>query len=319
LGADGASAPADIVRRVHDKAFAAHFASASGYLPKGLAALTRVYAPGELADPGSWLAGLKAQLAAWPPWTEGRFTLKPRQGSSGRGRVGGIAGALDEAKLRASLPRFAERGGAILEPWLQRTRDLSVMLQIASPEMGSEGGIRLLGTAEQILAPSGVYLGHRGEIDSRGRVFSGCADEEPMREAAAALAGEARAAGYWGPCGVDGFAFQRPGTSAEEGASPPELRPLVEFNARFTVGIVVVGLIRRALERVKPEIGLEPGGRAGFLFGLEPPPGWRSWQSLAEAAGPGTRHLPLDQDPNGPALLFDSDARTLGRLATENR
>ena len=56
-----------------------------------------------------------------------------------------------------------------------------------------------------------------------------------------------------------------------------------------------------------------------FWLGLEPPPGWRSWQSLAEAAGPGTRHLPLDQDPNGPALLFDSDARTLGRLATENR
>lgn len=317
MGADGASAPADIVRRVHDKAFAANFASASGYLPKCLADLTCVYAPGELAEPGPWLAELKARLAAWPTWTGGRFTLKPRHGSSGRGRVGGRAGALDEAKLRASLPRLAERGGAVLEPWLERTRDLSVMLQIAPPEMGTEGGVRLLGTAEQILAPSGVYLGHRGEIDSRGRVFSGCDDEEPMREAAAALAGEARAAGYWGPCGVDGFAFQRPGKPAEHSASEPELRPLVEFNARFTVGIVVVGLIRRALERVKPEIGLEPGGRAGFLFGLEPPPGWRSWQALAEAAGPGVRHLPLDQAPNGPALLFDSDARTLRQLAAE--
>ena len=314
-------APAEIVRAVHDKAFAAEFADSSGYLPACLRDLSAIYAPRELAEAGPWLAALKARLADWPAWTRGRFTLKPRQGSSGRGRVGGIADSLDEAKLRAALPRLAERGGAILEPWLDRSDDLSVMLHIAPPRAGSESSLSLLGTAQQIVAPSGVYLGHRGEIDSRGRVFSGSRHEESVREAAAALANAALAAGYWGPCGVDGFAFRRPPedpahAGTEGPASETELRPLVEFNARFTVGIVVVGLIRRALPRVKAEIGLEPGQRAGFLFGLEPPPGWSDWPALSEARQAACLHLPLSPDPRGPALLFDPDAEALRQLVT---
>jgi hypothetical protein len=320
LAASGVPCPGpapEIVRSVHDKAFATASADAAGYAPACLAGLCVSYSPGDLADPERWVEALAARLKDWPEWTHGRFTLKPRIGSSGRGRVGGRSGALEPEKIRAALPRLARQGGAVLEPWLDRQVDLSAMLHIAEPGAPGPGGVTLLGTAEQRLAPSGVYLGHLGEIDSRGRVFSADPWEEAMREAAGAIAQQAQRTGYWGPCGIDGFTFRGPGPGT------PILRPVVEFNARFTVGIVVIGLIRRALGQIKSSLALEPGERRGFLFALDPPPGFACWETLAEETGPGSLLLPLaghapdDPDPAQPALLFARQADSL-RAALES-
>ena len=318
----GAKCPApspEVVGAVHDKAFAARFADAAGYLPACLRGLPVAYSPEELGRPDAWLADFRQSLAGWPPWTGGRFTLKPRLGSSGRGRVGGLAHALEEEKVRAALPRLAQRGGALLEPWLERGSDLSVMLHIAEGAASPDAPITLLGSAEQIVAPSGVYLGHLGEIDSRGRVFSGDPADEAMREAAAALAQEARAAGYWGPCGLDGFEFRGPASENGEGETRLRLRPIVEFNARFTVGIVVLGLLRRALAQVGPRLGIEPGERRGFLFALDPPGNWPDWEAAASAAGAGTLALPLGGRPGGPGLLFAREAQPLRAALVEQR
>jgi hypothetical protein len=328
-GADTEAPAPSAVNAVHDKDFAVQFARVEGYEPKCLRDLSATYSPADLADPGPWLHGLTQRLAQWPEWIGGAFTLKPRMGSSGRGRVSGLAQALEADRIRAALPRLAQRGGAVLEPWLTRETDLSVMLHIASPadEAKARGNdrskaqppITLLGAGEQRIAPSGVYLGHLGEIDSRGRVFSGGPWEENMREAAVAVATRAREAGYWGPCGIDGFSFRGPPQQGEEprATAPIRLRPIVEFNARFTGGIVAVGLIRRALASIKTELGLEPGERRGFLFALDPPPGWPHWRALADAAGPGALLIPLAGEPEDkkksaqPALLFARDAATL--------
>jgi hypothetical protein len=138
-----------------------------------------------------------------------------------------------------------------------------------------------------------------------------------MREAAAAIAAEAQEAGYWGPCGVDGFAFRGPGADAPDAGDRPALtlRPIVEFNARFTVGIVVAGLLRRAAARMGPALGLEPGERRGFLFALDPPAGWPDWSSFAEAAGPGALLLPLDPNRAAPASDAEPAARAPARPA----
>ena len=69
---------------------------------------------------------------------------------------------------------------------------------------------RLLGTLEQRLTRSGVYRGHRGEVDARGRVHCGSRHDEAIREAAAAVANEAAALGFHGPCGVDSFSYSMP-------------------------------------------------------------------------------------------------------------
>jgi hypothetical protein len=108
-------------------------------------------------------------------------------------------------------------------------------------------------------------VGHRGEIDSRGRIFSGHAVEEELRESTAQVAVAAAARGFFGPCGVDAFVFRGPDGEAV-------LRPVVELNARFTTGTVTAGLIRRALGRVKHELGLSPGERLAFRFRLDDDP-----------------------------------------------
>jgi hypothetical protein len=260
-----------------------------------------------LRDPDRAIREIEAKLALWPAWTAGRFTLKPRFGTSGRGRVAGNAGRV--AEVSGGFPRLAESGGAMLEPWLKRTCDLSAQLWI-----GRDRQLVLLGTTELLVEGSGLYRGHRGFVDSRGRVTSGNRYDEALREAAVAIAQAAIAAGYHGPCGVDAFAFE-----VEPGRV--ELRPVVEFNARFTFGTVAIGLLRRALPRIRQELSLDPGGLRAFQFRLDAPPG--GWPDSTVARG--TLLIPLSaEDPATdagaePGLLLAENRETLDRALAIRR
>ncbi|MBW2272175.1 MAG: hypothetical protein JRG96_02795 [Deltaproteobacteria bacterium] len=300
----------DIVARVHDKAFAHRVALAEGLLPAPLRDLVSIFDPGELRDADAAVARMTGALASWPEPLSRSFTLKPRFGTSGRGRVAGSAGEADTPAIRGALPRLAERGGALLEPWFARSRDLSAQLFV-----GDDGRITLLGTLEQIVAPSGLFLGHRGEIDSRGRVFSHGDFEESLREAAPLVAIAAAAEGYRGPCGVDAFALRLSGATDDGDPEREILRPVVELNARFTMGIVAIGLVRRALDRVRAPLGLEPGCRRAFLFALDAPS--EGWEAAAASAGPGALLLPLDHagESARPALLFAASSDRLDEAA----
>ncbi len=291
--------PPATVARVHDKAFAHAVAKEERLLPASLRGRIAVFDPEDLAPADAAIARIQDALADWPDWARARFTLKPRIGTSGRGRVAGRDGVADTEALRGALPRLAERGGALLEPWLERSYDLSVQMLV-----DAEAGVTLLGTLEQVAAPSGRFLGHRGEIDSRGRVFSGRPEEEDLRASAPLVAVAAREAGFHGPCSVDAFVFLDPETDGET------LRPIVELNARFTAGTVTVGLVRRALPRVKQTLGLGPGQRMGFHLCLDPgasdaPP----LEATAERLGSGAClvRLTSDASPVRPLLLFTAD------------
>jgi hypothetical protein len=258
-GAPLVGPPAAVVRRVHDKGFAWQSALAAGCVPRCLRELIHVLSPAELANPDAARSTIEARLATWPSeadWIRGA-TLKPRIGSSGRGRV--AFSTADDPALVGAIPRLRACGGAILEPWLERTRDLSVQLYLDPSD-----GLLLLGTLEQRVSPAGVPRGLRGTLDRRGRVTSGTVWDEPLREAAVAIAAAARDAGYFGPCGIDGFVFR--GASGE-----PELRPLVELNARFTLGTVAVGIARRVLQRVRGDFDLDANERLWFELKLGGP------------------------------------------------
>jgi hypothetical protein len=288
--------PPDVVRRVHDKAFAHRLCRRAGLEPASLRDLVGVLDPVELEDTEAALRSLQQRLDGWPAWTRGRFALKPRHGSSGRGRVPGSAGAADTPAVRNALPRLARSGGALLEPWLERERDLSVQLHVAPA-----GGLDLIATLEQRVSPAGVYRGHRGWIDYRGRIVSGSDRDDALLEAACEVARAAAAEGFHGPCGVDAFVFRGPRGS--------ELRPVVEFNARFTTGTVLAGLIRRALPRIRKRAGLAPGQRLAFAFALEAPAeGWPNEDDAQRIV------LPLWQecDPLRPALVIAADPELLG-------
>ena len=252
-GLELAGAPPASVGTVHDKAFVARLCAEERIGPRWLASLVASYDAEALTDAGRFRSALARTLEAWPADLARVATLKPRLGTSGRGRV--RAHDPDDPALAGALPRLAARGGAILEPWLERTADYSVQLHI-----GRDGALTLLGTLELRVSRSGVYRGHRGELDHRGRVTCGAGLDDALCTAASEVARAAHAAGYFGPCGVDAFAFARDGEQT--------LRPAVELNARFTMGTVALGLLRRARAWLDAALPPEPGERRSFAFGL---------------------------------------------------
>jgi hypothetical protein len=257
-------------RLVGDKAWAHQSARALGLLPPLLEELVVVLEPAELIGPEG-RALVDEALARWPLWAQASWILKPRAGSSARGRVSGRGPRLDDAGAGA-LGRLAARGGALLEPWLARAHDLSAQLHI-----DEGGGVELLATTRQLLSPAGIWRGNTGVIDDSGRATSGSPFEAALASTARAVGARAAAAGFRGPCGLDAFVF------AHEGEA--QLRALVEVNARFTMGQISAGLLRRALAA-----GLAAPGSA-WTFRMAP------GEHLA-----GARLLPVDE--GGAALAL---------------
>ena len=262
-----AGASAAIVRRVHDKAWAVSVARTEKLEPRVLRGLPTPLTPEELGASGA--ADRVAEvLADWPPWARARFTLKPRLGTSGRGRVAGVDGLVSNA-MQGAFGRLALRGGAVLEPWLDRVADASAQLHVAK-----DGTVTRLGTLRIVTTGSGQPRGHRGEFDFHGDVSSGIDEEEALRVAAGVVGACAVGAGYHGPCGIDAFAFRSP----EDGAR--SFRPLVEFNARFTAGTVALGHVALNMGRVTTVLGLASDevchvyvGRGGRGLSLPSPSG----------------------------------------------
>ncbi len=304
------SAP-QVVASLHDKAFAVAAASDLDLAPRRLTSLVEVLSPDALRRPDELLNRLERSLEAWPAWTERRFTLKPRFGTSGRGRVGG-RDRVDVVGVRGALPRLAERGGAIFEPWLDRIGDYSVSVLV--PDPGPAHALpTILGSLEIWSSASGVYRGHCGEVDSRGRVFSGDRDDESLRADAAAVVSRARERGFAGVCGIDSFRYRERAESAQ--ARVERMRGAVEFNARATMGWVTIGLVRRALPIVKEPLALTPGDRRGFALTYHDPDD-RNWRDRLES-GLGDDAILLDLstgiDPelSRPVLVFTRDPETL--------
>jgi hypothetical protein len=247
----------EALRAVHDKAFTVRHAREHGGLGGNLADLVAVFAPGELRDPSAVLDAIEA----WPAWAREQWALKPRFGSTGRGRVHSTEVG-DPARFRRALPRLASRGGAILEPWLERVQDFSVQLVVHG-----DGSVESLGSLHQLVKPGGAVLGGAATLLPGGRSHGAGDDHDAIVSAAVRLVEAAAARGFRGPCGVDSFAWRD-----RDGGI--HLRSLCELNARFTTGHVAIGCALRARE--------SRGGETAFRFLL----GGGAGLALAGPAGP---------------------------------
>jgi len=274
--------PSEVVRRVHDKAFSLRTARSHGCLPNLLAGTVTILEPELFADPEDAARRIEATVACWPDPLGQSFTVKPRIGTSGRGRVSGRDGRLQPSSVRG-LARFADRGGAILEPWLDRRLDLSTQLWI-----DRSGAVEVIGTTVQILSPNGLYHGNRGRFRGPGPVGSGQVWDTEISTAAQKIAESAASEGFWGPCGVDSFVYYDPDHEMR-------LRPIVELNARFTTGTIALGFLERARE-----LDLV-AGNAAWCFALHPPSG--GWHPDADRR-PGRLISLLEGEADGPALLL---------------
>jgi hypothetical protein len=219
----------EAVTTVSDKGWAHRAALDAGMVPADLAEMITVLDAETLTAEAIAIA-----LSRWPAQAQRSWTLKPRFGSSARGRARGSGAGLDNLASR-SLPRLRRRGGILLEPWLDRIDDLSVQLFI-----DAAGEVEILGTLRQDLTTAGAYRGNAGVMDVSGRVNCGVGgnSEATLRDCALVIGTRAAAAGLRGPAGIDAFVYR--GDSNQQ-----VLRPCVEVNARTTTGFVALGVLQR--------------------------------------------------------------------------
>ena len=100
------------------------------------------------------------------------------------------------------------------------------------------------------------------------------------------------------------------------------LRPLIELNARFTLGHVCAGWLRRVHAQVVAQAELAPGRRMSFLFALAAPRHDAEWSERVRAAGVIGFDLataapsagPVAVPGPGPFLLFHDDPQRLADL-----
>lgn len=177
-----------------------------------------------IALPGAEQFSTRAALERGVAAQSGAFVLKHPFGVAGRARV---FGAPERGGLSPGAWRWCEKVLAhhplILEPWVERVQDFGTQFWI--PEQGPSVH---LGTLELLNEPNGTFRGHqlpalREDQLPPGLLSWGLKVCEAVREA-----------GYWGPLGLDSFTHL-----AAEGV---RLRPLVELNARLTMGMVGLGL-----------------------------------------------------------------------------
>ena len=294
----------DCVHALHDKAFALEASRTLGLHPPDLDPLLLVLSPEALGRPDETLARLTHALDAWPAWTGRRFTLKPRFGSSGRGRVGG-EGQIDTPAVRGALARLARRGGAVFEPWLARSRDFSVVLHLPAANAAPS----ILASFEMLTSRSGVFRGHCGEVDVDGGVYSGDPEDDCLRAGAADIARMAAERGFFGACGVDAFRYRTVEGDREA------WRGAVEFNARPTMGLVTYGLLLRALLHLSEPLASRDRTPLAFLFTLLDPRADDPCAALLDRSGPDAHVIELAArsipgEPR-PLLFFGRDRKAL--------
>ena len=189
-----------VLRRVNDRAFCAE-------LGHGL--------------PGSCFATdmetLERHLTQ--PSPTGRYVAKRAFSFAGREQRRVHDGAMDESTRGFCRQSFARGEGIQVEPFVERLADFS-----RHGYLTCNGALRIGPTREQRCDAMGRFLGMSVQA-ARSTPAEDQALAAEVERTGAALA----QAGYFGPFGIDGFRYLRPGGGEA-------FNPRCEINARFTMG-----------------------------------------------------------------------------------
>jgi hypothetical protein len=171
-------------------------------------------------------------------------------------RAFGVAGSnalrLFEPEILEKQWRWVETGFArkqelVIEPWLERAQDFSVQLEM------TVGGLKLCGFTGLVNDARGQFVANFAEAHHHRRIpasvvscFREAADIsgrllELYDEIFARLETELRAVAFSGPVGIDAFVYRDADGSAR-------LKPVVEINPRYTMGRVLVELMRQTCQ-----------------------------------------------------------------------
>lgn len=206
-----------------------------------------------VAVPGAGLARSLVELnelaATACPGPADKWVVKSPFGFTARGRVLGRGPRVDPASATWAERRFARGETLLFEPWLDVLREYGVQIHV-----GRDARIEVLGVTDIQTNGAGAVTGY---------LFGRPPSPERMRDLEAiGLEVGARLAleGYWGPANVD---------SLEHAGG---LRPLLEINARYTLGFVALA-VERSLRPSEPTPWrLEEGAFALKAEGSAKPP-----------------------------------------------
>jgi len=151
------------------------------------------------------------------------------------------------AQIRWVENAFAHQRELVVEPWLERVQDFSVQL-----EMGANG-LKLCGFTGLHCDARGQFIANFAEPHHHKRIpakvisqFNAAADISGLLlefygEIFATLETELRLANFIGPIGIDAFVYR-------DADGAVKLKPVVEINPRYTMGRVLVELMRQTCQ-----------------------------------------------------------------------
>lgn len=174
------------------------------------------------------------------PGAEDKWVVKSPYGFAARERVLGRGPRVEGAQAAWAFKRLARGEPLIFQPWLEVVREYGVVVEVART-----GAHRLLGVSDLRTNGAGTGVGYvLGRPPTPRRL-------RELEETAAVVCERLHAEGYSGPAGFD--ALEHAGG----------LHPLLEVNARYTMGFVAL-----AVERdLRPEEPIFWSTKTGALGG----------------------------------------------------
>ena len=155
------------------------------------------------------------------PGADDKWVVKSPYGFAARERVLGRGPRVEGAQAAWAFKRLARGEPLIFQPWLEVEREYGVVVEVSS-----RGAHRLLGVSDLQTNGAGTGVGYvLGRPPTKERV-------KELEAAAAVVCERLRAEKYCGPAGFD--ALEHTGG----------LHPLLEVNARYTMGFVALAVER---------------------------------------------------------------------------
>jgi hypothetical protein len=207
--------PFEVVRRVNSKLWSHALEVELGVALEGAAT-------------ASSFEELSEAAARACPGAQDKWVIKSPFGFAARERVLGRGPRVEGAQAVWAVRRLARGETLIFQPWLEVVREYGVCVRVAR-----DGSHRVLGFSDLQTNGAGTGVGY---ILGRPPTPQRAAE---LEQTAAAVCARLHAEGYHGPAGLD----------AVEHAGG--LHPLLEVNARYTMGFVALA-VERALKPSAP-------------------------------------------------------------------
>jgi hypothetical protein len=207
-GADVRPVAFDVVARVNSKLWSHALEVETGWALEG-AAVARTP------------EGLSEAAARACPGAGDKWVVKSPYGFAARDRVLGRGPRVEGPQLVWASKRLARGEALVFQPWLEVVREYGVVA-----EVGRDGSHRVLGVSDLQTNGAGTGTGYvLGRPPSPARTAE-------LEGAAELVCSRLHAEGYYGPVGID--ALEHAGG----------LHPLLEVNARYTMGFVALAVER---------------------------------------------------------------------------